>query len=237
MIDITGLDKGEVVAALYNAAKPKGLGYLIEAISHTDPMTLSEGQRWFNAHAGGYINYLKGCVIKTDVSSDSIDERLYDRDNGEGTAARAIDGIRRRFVDDEPSAWQYRQTDAIVVPVADDDTPSTFVPFTNPEVIPDPFAAAFGGGRSGGAGGGAGWDFGKEETPTDAQPTGNIFAEREEPSPTLQAERDDAPAAWSNETPAADTTTDTTSYSSNDTSASDTSTSDFGSSDIDSSNS
>lgn len=88
-INIKGLDKGAVVAALYNNSKPLGLGIL-----HYDPKPMSpeEGEMFAN----NYIDYLKGRVMKVDVTGDTLDTWGYDRDNGEGAAARAIDSIRAK---------------------------------------------------------------------------------------------------------------------------------------------
>ncbi len=98
MIDISKFDKGEVLAALYNAAKPIGLGLL-----HYDPkdMTKEEAEVCIVAKTYEYpdgskktvFDYLKGRVIKVDLSGHNLDTRLYDRDNGEGAAQRAIDSI------------------------------------------------------------------------------------------------------------------------------------------------
>ena len=41
-----------------------------------------------------YFDYLHGRVLKVDLSGDEFDERLYDRDCGEGAAQRAVDSVR-----------------------------------------------------------------------------------------------------------------------------------------------
>ena len=41
-----------------------------------------------------YFDYLHGRVLKVELSGDEFDERLYDRDCGEGAAQRAVDSIR-----------------------------------------------------------------------------------------------------------------------------------------------
>ncbi|GAG30986.1 unnamed protein product, partial [marine sediment metagenome] len=38
-----------------------------------------------------YFDYLKGRVMKINLSSDELRTALYDRDNGEGAAAQALD--------------------------------------------------------------------------------------------------------------------------------------------------
>jgi hypothetical protein len=86
-INIAGLNKAEVLAALYNASKPQGMGML-----HYDPkpMTTDEASSLVGQ---GYFDYLKGRVMKVSLSGDEFDPWLYDRDNGTGAAARAISHI------------------------------------------------------------------------------------------------------------------------------------------------
>lgn len=93
IIDISGLDKAEVLAALYNNSRPPGMGML-----HYVPGDLPiEEARAYLADRVGFegAEYLKGRVIKTNISGDTFDPWLYDRDNGEGAAARAIDALRK----------------------------------------------------------------------------------------------------------------------------------------------
>ena len=86
MIDLKGKNKAEVLAKLYNASHPQGMGFL-----HFSPeaMTTEEAQELLD---GGqtYFDYLKGRVMKVDLSKDMLDPRLYDRDNGKGAAAAAL---------------------------------------------------------------------------------------------------------------------------------------------------
>jgi len=91
MIDIKGLRKAEVLAALYNNSKPQGLGFL-----HFNPadMTVEEAENILKETT--YFDYLKGHVMKVDLSSDEgFKEWLYDRDNGNGAAQRAIVALRK----------------------------------------------------------------------------------------------------------------------------------------------
>ena len=102
-IDIRGLSKAKVLAALYNCARPQGMGFL-----HYDPkpMTEEEAEEFLGigddlAQGFGsydrnplYFDYLKGRVMKVDLSGDTINPVLYDRDNGEGSAVFAIEYLR-----------------------------------------------------------------------------------------------------------------------------------------------
>jgi len=85
MIDISKKDKGAVLAALYNNSKAQGMGFM-----HFDPtpMTPQEGAQVLARST--YVDYLKGRVIKCDLSGDTLRPGLYDRDLGEGAAARAV---------------------------------------------------------------------------------------------------------------------------------------------------
>jgi hypothetical protein len=86
MINLKDKNKAEVLAKLYNASRPLGMGFLhYEA----KDMTTAEAQRILDT-GQKYFDYLKGRVMKVDLSGDEFDERLYDRDNGDGTAAAAL---------------------------------------------------------------------------------------------------------------------------------------------------
>jgi hypothetical protein len=95
-VNIAGLDRAEIIAALYNASQPLGMGFL-----HYDPtdMTRAEAQSYLDRMGDRpYFDYLKGRVMKVgfDAGSDEMRVDLYDRDNGAGAAARVIDGLRRK---------------------------------------------------------------------------------------------------------------------------------------------
>lgn len=91
-IDIRSLSKAEVLAALYNAASPAGLGFAHEARAAAD-MTVVEARELLRGQTT--FDYLYGRSCKIDLSSDLFDPWLYDRDNGgPGTAERIIDRLR-----------------------------------------------------------------------------------------------------------------------------------------------
>ena len=87
MIDITGRDKADVLARLYNASHPQGLGILqLDPV----PMTTAEASELLKSET--YFDYLKGRVMKVDLSGDQLNPRMYDRDNGDGAAVKALAG-------------------------------------------------------------------------------------------------------------------------------------------------
>lgn len=88
-LDISKLNKAEVLASLYNNSKPQGLGIL-----HFEPedMTKKEAEEIIKSQT--YFDYFKGIVMKVDLSGDTLDPRLYDRDNGIGAAERALKNLK-----------------------------------------------------------------------------------------------------------------------------------------------
>lgn len=92
-VSIAGLDKARVLATLFNASHPQGMGFLNPASSM--PLTASAAAEIIAEDRGHlYFDYLNGRVLKVDLTGDHIDARLYDRDNGDGALAAAIDQLR-----------------------------------------------------------------------------------------------------------------------------------------------
>lgn len=97
-VNIAGVDKAELFAALYNNSKPVGMG-----IIHYDPtpLTKESAQQLMNAGDdtkrmfpgfGGknlYFDYVKGRPLKVDLSEDEMDTFLYNRDHGRGYRSSA----------------------------------------------------------------------------------------------------------------------------------------------------
>lgn len=91
MINIAELDKVEVLIALYNNAKPLGLGWLCH-----EPKNMSRVEAENQLEKSTYFDYINGRVMKVNLLSDTeFDPYLYDRDNGNGAAYRAIDSLRK----------------------------------------------------------------------------------------------------------------------------------------------
>jgi hypothetical protein len=89
-ISIEGLDKALVLAGLYNAARPQGMGFL-----QYDPAPMTREQAQAIIDGGSlYFDYLKGRVMKVDLSGEEFNEWCFDRDNGQGAAQAVIDVLR-----------------------------------------------------------------------------------------------------------------------------------------------
>ena len=88
-IDISKMNKAEVLAALYNNSKAQGMGFLHYT---PDEMTTKEAQALLD-RGQTYFDYLQGRVMKVDLSVDNLQTGLYDRDNGQGKAAAALAGL------------------------------------------------------------------------------------------------------------------------------------------------
>jgi hypothetical protein len=87
IIDIRGINKAAILVALYNASKAQGFGVLDP--NHRNTMSLAEAEEELQ-RTRFMPDYVRGRVIKTDLDGDQLDPRLFDRDNGDGAALRAL---------------------------------------------------------------------------------------------------------------------------------------------------
>lgn len=85
-MNIEGLDKAEVLAALFNASRQQGMGFLDDR-GQSD-MTADQAREILKIT--DYFDYLYGRVMKIGLDRNEVETRLYDRDNGHGAAERAI---------------------------------------------------------------------------------------------------------------------------------------------------
>jgi hypothetical protein len=86
LIDISKLDKAEVLAALYNNSRQQGMGFL--HARGRGQLSVEEARELLKQIR--YFDYLHGRVMKVDLSKDKLNPWLYDRDNGQGAAAAAL---------------------------------------------------------------------------------------------------------------------------------------------------
>lgn len=91
-INIEGLDRAEILAALYNNSQQLGMGFL-HSRGRTG-MTKDEAAELLKTES--YFDYLHGRVMKISLKEGATTLRpfAYDRDNGQGSAARVIAKLR-----------------------------------------------------------------------------------------------------------------------------------------------
>ncbi len=102
-VNIAGLGKAAVLAALHNATRAIGFGKLHDIgrdmTAEEAAFFINEGDdhREFDAITKRprlYFDYVQGRPIKTDIGSDEFDPWLFDRDAGDGAAEKAINRLR-----------------------------------------------------------------------------------------------------------------------------------------------
>lgn len=93
MIDISGLDKAELLAALHAGSHPLGMGWLHEK----GDLSIEEARLMIaDYNRDLYFDYVTGRVMKVDLNGDQLNGRLYDRDNGEGACAAVVAKLRAK---------------------------------------------------------------------------------------------------------------------------------------------
>lgn len=90
-IDISGLDKAEILQTLYNHAIPLGLGFLQ---STPEEMTIEVARELVAENT--YFDYVFGRPLKVNLKRDVMRTDLYDRDQGSGSAKRLITELRNK---------------------------------------------------------------------------------------------------------------------------------------------
>jgi hypothetical protein len=90
-----GITKAQALAALFNASHPQGRGF---ERNYKPEMSVKEAQKLLDVTAGAF-DYVRGRVLKVDLTGASFNPWLYDRDNGEGAAHKAL-------TDCGPNYWQ-----------------------------------------------------------------------------------------------------------------------------------
>lgn len=100
-ISIAGLDKAELLTALYNGSQQFGAGF-IHASGRLD-MTVERARKIIDgSDSDGLLpweakdalrlrfDYVHGRVLKVDLTGDTLRTDLYNRDLGEGAAERIV---------------------------------------------------------------------------------------------------------------------------------------------------
>ncbi len=86
-MDISKLSKAKVLADLFNAALPQGLGFLQYEPHHI--MTELEAAELLKTQT--YFDYLEGRAMKVNLSGNDLNTHLYNRDNGHNAAENALE--------------------------------------------------------------------------------------------------------------------------------------------------
>ena len=98
MIGISGLDKAEVLMALYNGSHTQGLSWAGLPLARVTVDDCEDAiQKLKKQGKRIYFDYWNGHVLKVDLTDDEFDPRFYDRDCGEGAAFRAVERVRNRM--------------------------------------------------------------------------------------------------------------------------------------------
>lgn len=106
-VDISGINKADLLCALYNNSRPQGMGIFQategdltreEAISYIYGLQRADNDFGLSRQDVGKIygfDYLRGRPLKCNIEGDTFEAFGYDQDNGgEGTAARIVAQLR-----------------------------------------------------------------------------------------------------------------------------------------------
>jgi len=75
-----------VLLTLYNNAKIQGMGIYLPIV---EQMSIEDASDLLDV-TDKYFDYIYGRVLKVDLSTDVLDTRLYDMDNGFGSCERIL---------------------------------------------------------------------------------------------------------------------------------------------------
>jgi len=87
-VDISGVDKVVLLRELWNNSKPAAF-FTMNGIP---PPPFNETNAKF--FVDKYIDYYDGRLIKTDISGDTANPSMYDRDNGSGSFQKSVDAAK-----------------------------------------------------------------------------------------------------------------------------------------------
>jgi hypothetical protein len=88
MINIKDIDRDELLHRLWLNQKTSAF------FIHMQAPTYNAEEAKASIRADGYIDHACGRAIKTNLSEDEVNPRLYDRDAGAGTFQRVVDELR-----------------------------------------------------------------------------------------------------------------------------------------------
>jgi hypothetical protein len=108
-VNIDGLDRAAVLAALFNASRQQGRGFLNE---EGRAQLTADRAREILVNVGDRFDYLMGRVLKVDlpVGAEEVDCRLYDEANGPEAGLMVVASLRSTN-DPNNSVIQYMHAD------------------------------------------------------------------------------------------------------------------------------
>lgn len=89
--NISGLDRKQVVQALFTAASHQGMGVLGSSQDRNNKLTDEEATSVIQDKE---VGYLKGRSMKLNFGGDQLDVTLYNRDNGDNAAQEVLNELR-----------------------------------------------------------------------------------------------------------------------------------------------
>ena len=92
-VDISGLDKVEILQALFDRAQPVGMGYIHYDKNHK--LSQKDAQRILEEEDGD-ADYIFGRYMKVDVSGDQLETWEYNSENGDNVAEEIIQELRKK---------------------------------------------------------------------------------------------------------------------------------------------
>jgi hypothetical protein len=130
MLSIRGLNKAELLAALYNNSKISGIGFYSQISIADEPgqeTKLEEAQAHLDqvkkATGGEKIEFFLGKIIKMDFAKETINPSEYDQANGKGTASKVILQLRKSLKEGIKHAQQQEVLPSIDVLTSDAQLP------------------------------------------------------------------------------------------------------------------
>lgn len=90
-VDISGLDKAELLVALFDESHQQGSGVYND---DSEGLPLDEAREMLENY--DYFDYVKGRILKVDLSGDELNTSLYNRDNGAWAAEKVVDAVTKR---------------------------------------------------------------------------------------------------------------------------------------------
>ena len=90
-IDISGLPKAKLLVALFDSAQPSRL---LPTTMVKKDLSLREAQRVIDS-GQKIISNLQGKVLNLNISGNKLDTNGYDREHGQGAAARIVMQVKK----------------------------------------------------------------------------------------------------------------------------------------------